>query len=237
MVYIYALKLENYKYYIGKTNNPNFRLNDHFNAKGSVWTRIHKPIKVRQLIPNCDDYDEDKLTRMYMDKYGIENVRGGSFVQPKLDDETIKFLTKMQHSSQNKCFKCGKDGHFANDCPQINIKENVIKKCSFPPKRSSNGNKTPIMKENNINEIWICDYCCKEFDTLRGASFHQNFHCPVKKKNQTGYVSYDDDDDDDDYQYKKSYKNHHNKCFKCGRKGHYADSCYATTHIKGYYLE
>ena len=44
MVHIYILQLENNKYYIGKTNNPSFRINDHFTGKGSAWTSIHKPI-------------------------------------------------------------------------------------------------------------------------------------------------------------------------------------------------
>ena len=26
-------------------------------------------------------------------------------------------------------------------------------------------------------------------------------------------------------------------CFRCGREGHYANSCYASKHIKGYYLK
>ena len=26
-------------------------------------------------------------------------------------------------------------------------------------------------------------------------------------------------------------------CFRCGRNGHYASSCYASKHIKGYYLK
>ena len=37
MVYIYVLKLKSNKYYVGKTDNPNFRLNDHFDANGSEW--------------------------------------------------------------------------------------------------------------------------------------------------------------------------------------------------------
>lgn len=35
MVYIYTLKLKHNKYYIGKTSNPNFRIESHFNSKGS----------------------------------------------------------------------------------------------------------------------------------------------------------------------------------------------------------
>jgi len=36
MVYIYILELENYKYYVGKTTNPNFRIDSHFNSNGSA---------------------------------------------------------------------------------------------------------------------------------------------------------------------------------------------------------
>lgn len=58
MVFIYTLQLQNGKYYVGKTDNPQFRLNSHFNSNGSVWTSLYKPIKVLELIPNCDNYDE-----------------------------------------------------------------------------------------------------------------------------------------------------------------------------------
>lgn len=59
MVFIYAIQLEKGKYYIGKTNNPQFRLESHFNSNGSEWKKIYKPIRVLELKPNCDDYDED----------------------------------------------------------------------------------------------------------------------------------------------------------------------------------
>jgi len=92
MVFIYALQLQEGKYYIGKTNKPQIRLESHFNSHGSEWTKIYKPLKVIELIPNCNDYDEDKYTRIYMDKYGIHNVRGGSFVSVKLEKSTIDIL-------------------------------------------------------------------------------------------------------------------------------------------------
>ena len=56
MVYVYILKLENGKYYVGKTNNPEYRLNNHFNENGSAWTKKYKPIKILKLIPNCDNF-------------------------------------------------------------------------------------------------------------------------------------------------------------------------------------
>jgi hypothetical protein len=92
MIYIYAIKLEKGKYYIGKTTNPQFQIQSHFNSNGSYWTKKYRPLKVIEIRPNCADYDEDKITIQYMNKYGINNVRGGSFVSVKLDKSTIDTL-------------------------------------------------------------------------------------------------------------------------------------------------
>lgn len=116
MVFIYVLQLQQGKYYVGKTNNPRYRLESHFCEGGSVWTTIYNPIQVVELIPDCDDYDEDKYTRKYMDKYGIDNVRGGSFVTVELDKSTIDLLVKMSNGTNDQCFACGKKGHFVKDC-------------------------------------------------------------------------------------------------------------------------
>lgn len=116
MLYIYILKLVKGKFYVGKTRNPEIRLKKHFESYGSLWTKIYKPIKVIKIIKDCDDYDEDKYTKMYMDKYGINNVRGGSFASPKLDSMTIEFLKRCSNSANDRCFKCGEKGHFAKNC-------------------------------------------------------------------------------------------------------------------------
>ena len=123
MVFIYTLLLEKNKYYIGKTNNPVFRLSEHFDNKGSSWTEIYNPIRILELIPNCDNYDEDKYVLKYMDMYGIDNVRGGSFCKYKLSVETIKQLERMSNSSNDKCFKCGKAGHFTKNCYVSGLRE------------------------------------------------------------------------------------------------------------------
>lgn len=95
MLYIYILELIDNKYYIGKTSNPDFRLETHFNIGESVWTIKYKPIKLIELITGCDNFDEDKYTLKYMEKYGIENVRGGSFCQINLSQENINTINKM----------------------------------------------------------------------------------------------------------------------------------------------
>lgn len=50
MTNIYVLKLEQNKYYIGKSNNIDIRLNDHMNGNGSQWTKKYKPIEITEVI-------------------------------------------------------------------------------------------------------------------------------------------------------------------------------------------
>lgn len=116
MINIYILKLEENKYYIGKTNNINIRINDHVTGNGSEWTKKYKPIEIIEIIENCDDFDEDKYTKIYMNKFGIDNVRGGSYSRIVLSKEEINLIQKEIIGSTDKCYKCNKSGHFSKEC-------------------------------------------------------------------------------------------------------------------------
>ncbi len=118
---VYVLKLSNDKYYVGKTNKiPEERFMEHVNGHGSEWTRLYKPLLIIKVIENIDKYDEDKITKKYMDKYGIDNVRGGSYTSVQLLDYQIKALQLELCTYNDKCYKCQKQGHFADQCTQQN---------------------------------------------------------------------------------------------------------------------
>ena len=209
MICIYVLQLEKGKYYVGKTKDPYFRIKSHFNSNGSKWTQLYKPLKILELKRNCDDYDEDKVTRQYMDKYGIDNVRGGSFVSVKLDKSVIHTLQQMEIGTNDKCFKCGEKGHFAKDC---NYEDD----------------------EDEDEEVIICKRCGEIINKKLGCSLHGKWggFRRVKK----GYFAKECKDEDEEVIIckrcgeiidKKLWCSLHGKWggFRRVKKGHFAKEC------------
>ena len=66
---IYVLRLEQDKYYVGKTINVCKRYQLHKNGLGSEWTKLYKPIKIVKVYHDLSPFDEDKITKEYMSRY------------------------------------------------------------------------------------------------------------------------------------------------------------------------
>jgi len=127
MVGIYVLSLEQGKYYIGKTYKTiNERYAEHCNGYGSGWTKRYKVIGLVETHENCSDYDEDKYTKMYMAKYGIDNVRGGAYCRIYMPCSQVKLLNREIWNAENKCLECGSVKHYVNRCPDF-VEEGVRK--------------------------------------------------------------------------------------------------------------
>lgn len=113
---IYVLKLENDKYYVGKTDNIEKRFKNHCDGTGSVWTSKYKPISLLETRNIVSQFDEDIVTKEYMLKFGIDNVRGGSYVYINLASAQKQLLEKELNTVNDSCFRCGRSGHFVKEC-------------------------------------------------------------------------------------------------------------------------
>ena len=149
---IYVLKLNNDCYYVGKSGNVEKRYNDHLEGKGSVWTKLHHPISIDKIIEDASIFDEDKITKEYMATYGIDNVRGGSYVTISLSKEIIKILEKEISMALDKCLKCGQVGHFAKYC-------NTKKVCAGCGKYGHTVSRCYAKTTLSGNKILKCNIC------------------------------------------------------------------------------
>lgn len=111
MAYVYTLNLKGGKKYVGMTENPEKRLNQHFSGNGAKWTQKHEPVSINsiQKVKNIE-YAKRLETIVYhkMKNYhGIENVRGAGYT---------KSIDTYQKKSYGECYRCGRRSHWASDC-------------------------------------------------------------------------------------------------------------------------
>ena len=167
---IYALLLVEGKYYVGKTNNLDLRFEEHTSGYGSEWTKKYKPISIIEFYENNSTFEEDILTKKYMMKYGVDNVRGGSYTKIELEEWQIKSLEHEFRSVSDKCFKCGEKGHFANECidkPSYSDKFNTEEELTNEIDRLTEFRLKLKIDINNLNDVKYVYYPDNSYSKIR----------------------------------------------------------------------
>ena len=271
---IYVLECENGKYYVGSTQHKKQRLREHFaissnnatktkkNKKGNrgmpsssssagvAWTRDNPPVRVLQLYTRVPPQYalglESQVTAEAMLQYGVNNVRGACFSDPKpysrpqhvdaltrflghynnlnydeVQDQlnqilpyhrqqqaTTNILTKNKRrrkgglsssvtiGENDRCFHCGKRGHWAMTCPDRQQTSNAINNDD-----DKNPNETTLLNVNELSQF--NGNTQKVFLPATQLDNHSNSNnaLPNKKINPTDI------------------------CFNCGQQGHWAQNC------------
>ncbi len=185
----YAILCEKNKFYIGRIDADGAktikdRYHEHEMGVGCEWTRLYRPIKLLEKEMDQDKWDEDNMVLRYMEKYGKENVRGGSYSQIQLTRAQCFALDKKFKSINDVCFTCGSKEHFANACPDKHKQRNEFKAsgnykpaskrqsktmASKPYARPSKSKLDTNIKSKHTTSKLVCFRC--------GRSTHMAYNC------------------------------------------------------------
>ncbi|CAB9513422.1 ZnF_C2HC [Seminavis robusta] len=208
---LYVLKLENGKYYVGKTNNLKRRYEEHLAGRGSKWTKRHRPIEIFHQEP-CNGFFEDAFVYTYMSRYGIQNVRGGTYSKIRLSkDDRARIEMQFRHAG-DQCFVCRSSNHFAKACPQLDVRRGGVEY----ERDRQHGTRRRVQ----------CSRCGRDSHTEEDcfAATHVRGHSIVP--------SVEEEDDCDSSDESESDDDSHG-CSRCGRNSHSTDDCYARTSVNG----
>jgi predicted GIY-YIG superfamily endonuclease len=247
MTTIYILELEGGNYYVGKSENIDSRINDHFTGRGSIWTKAHTPIKVLEKRSETSIHDEENITLEMMYKYGIEKVRGGSYCKKSLSAADLSGIRTRLDSIYDLCYHCHKSGHITKACPKETKgkgKDDNKKLCSRCGRSShtavrcyakthANGETLPSRKKADTQAA-TATTLKDEAEPPKNASSSPKKITPAPKKrtpvarSQVGVV--------DQHVCSPSLpfaSLEERRCTRCGRNSHTEEKCYAKTTIAG----
>ena len=202
---LYALELRGGKWYIGHTTRGIDRVLAHQAEEGAKWTKKYPPVepikpvmtedgKTKATPKNKANNDEDRLTLKYMKKYGIENVRGGSWCMVKMRKKTHRELQsligkkkserpKVKDKLKSKkrkvtCGRCGRAGHIRTNCKLKTTVDGVritTKSWKYRPKAKPKAKPKPKKKGRMKPDYGvICARCNRQG--------HESKDCRAKTK-------------------------------------------------------
>ena len=178
MFKVYVLKLENGKYFIGYCKTLK-NIREQLESKGLSWIKENPYVKILKVYNNCDKFDVDKYTKKYMDVYGIENVRGGSYYESELSSEIQFQINEELRINDKDVYKelelkeDEEDDGIEDSFDKIEKEFEIINKCS---RCGSNDHYSYqcYVEFVDDNVIKRCKKC-KEYG-------HMKPECPITKK-------------------------------------------------------
>ena len=111
---LYVLKLEDECWYVGISEDPMYRLSQHWGGTGAAWCKKHKPLKPFEknyYIEDLGDLNktecektEDEVTEELQKEFGLNKVRGGYTIMCR---NMKKFPNRYKAKWLYDCVKSG----------------------------------------------------------------------------------------------------------------------------------
>lgn len=238
---VYVLGLEENKFYVGITTNMKKRMAQHFaqvsgEHYGSAWTRLYRPMGVLETLENVPPIYENIMTKQYMAKYGIENVRGGAYCEVNLDADTMKILTvfiREIRSEMGLCFACG-GNHYITQCTRRETVSSTVPFIPSVPLAPIDENESPensqgpsqIPSEQPVEATPVVEPSPVESNIVAFPLGAVCTRCGRKDHSATKcYFAFDVKG--------QRISITSTFCTRCDRKSHTREYCYAKTHADG----
>lgn len=179
---VVVINCENKKKFLHLCNKEYFDLEGSYKEINCEFICKNKPLYVDKIIKIDDVFDVDKYVKYYMYNYGIDNVRGGSYIDNKLSNELVDFIKReLMLIDMKKKNDCDVDEvvHINNNYPK-NVYKTPVKiqgyvyftGCCVCGKNCIGRGETygcynnivtsPKYKVNNkISELIVCSGCSK----------------------------------------------------------------------------
>jgi hypothetical protein len=147
---IYAIKLTGNNYYIEKTKNLRESIENHFYGEneGLSFLQNNKPLSIHRIFLNCISDDETKYVIQYMEKYGIDKVRGAAFLEEVLTEEEKEIARRLIGIRKGICFNCDQTGHYTFECP---FPKNI--NYSFGNTSFSSEKRKTLSKDTSVSQV------------------------------------------------------------------------------------